>query len=228
MKSVHTSFGFALLLCSTASAITVTPSDLSPGSKYHLAFVTDGSMDATSASIADYNAFVQAQAANVGLDVIHGNPVTWRAVASTSSVHARDNIGVVDDPIYRLDDHRIANHETDLFDGTLETFTFNITQYGQAANAFVWTGSNLLGMGYNAFRLGDAVTVYGRSSTNNTLWITDSQQGSSIALPLYAISSELTVPGTAQANGMPEPASAGLLLLAGAGLLRRRRPGAIH
>jgi hypothetical protein len=61
------------------SFATVIPPNLPPGSQYRLVFVTDGVRDATSASIADYDSFVAAEAARNSLLPI----TTWHAIAGT-------------------------------------------------------------------------------------------------------------------------------------------------
>ncbi len=114
------------LLPLPALAITLVPTGLNPGDTYHLAFLTSTTRVATSFAIADYNAFVQA-AADAVVGIGAGDGFTWKAIASTSSDDARDNIGVITSPIYRLDDTLIASDESDLFDGTLLA-ALNITE----------------------------------------------------------------------------------------------------
>ncbi len=106
----------ALLLSATAySSITLVPTDLNPGDTYHLAFVTSTTRDATSSNIADYDAFRQPRTGRAGGGLEN---ISWKVTGSTATVNAIDHIGVLG-PVYRLDNPRIANDETDLFDGTL-------------------------------------------------------------------------------------------------------------
>ena len=56
---------------------------------YHLVLVTEGTRDATSSDIADYNAFVQAEAERDGA-VTQNFGIDWFVIASTATVHARD------------------------------------------------------------------------------------------------------------------------------------------
>ncbi len=75
-----------------ASAVPITvPTDLSPGDKYRLAFVTSTGRDTTSANIVDYNNFVTAHAA--GVPELAALGTTWTAIGSTVAVDARDNTG---------------------------------------------------------------------------------------------------------------------------------------
>lgn len=109
------------------------PTDLNPGDQYHLVFVTSTTRDARSSNIADYNQFVQKAAEAVGL---HG--VKWRAIASTPSVHAIDNIALTPGvPIYRFDGMRVADSSKDLFDGSLLN-PINVTETSEVIEEFVY------------------------------------------------------------------------------------------
>ena len=85
---------------SLANGEVYVPPGLSPGDRYHLAFLTAGSTDATSSNIADYNAFVQGEAAQNPSLTGTDDGVSWYAIGSTPSVHARDN-ALVAAPVYR-------------------------------------------------------------------------------------------------------------------------------
>ena len=62
--------------------------NLPPGSKYQLAFVSVGTIEAVSTNIVDYNQFVSQQAS---LNSSLPQGLTWTAIASTSSENAIDN-----------------------------------------------------------------------------------------------------------------------------------------
>jgi len=90
--------------------------------EFRMVFVTSTTRDATSSNIADYNAFVTAAANSdpilsrlTGPD---GQPVTWTAIASTSSVDAIVNTGtdgtMGDVPIYNLRWQVVADNNADL------------------------------------------------------------------------------------------------------------------
>ena len=86
---IHIAAIVAIVVVTTwARATVLVPDGLQPGDMYHLVFVTEGTRDATSIDIADYNAFVQAEAErseatteNFGID--------WFAIGSTAMVDAR-------------------------------------------------------------------------------------------------------------------------------------------
>ena len=69
----------------------LVPTKLTVGDRFRLLFVTKGSRDATSTDIETYNRFVQNQCASGGVEAIQDYCSDFRAVASTSSVSARDN-----------------------------------------------------------------------------------------------------------------------------------------
>lgn len=139
-------FGLCLLTSNPValSAATIVPDGLSPGDTYHLAFVTSGVTTATSSDIADYNAFVNEQAAL--------NPelagITWYAIVSTETVGARSNTGIVAG-VYRIDGSLVAESADTMFDATASsdavrlTSPLNVNQFGESVNgdgfASVWS-----------------------------------------------------------------------------------------
>ena len=63
----HACLVIALFLISDSAFGSIfVPDGLQPGDMYHLVFVTDGARDGESNAIADYNAFVQAEAERSG------------------------------------------------------------------------------------------------------------------------------------------------------------------
>ena len=81
------------------------PLGLQSGDQYRLVFVTSQQRDATSTNIDDYNEFVQSVAD--ASPIVGSWGLEWKAIASTVTVDARDNIGAGPDdqilPVYRLD-----------------------------------------------------------------------------------------------------------------------------
>jgi hypothetical protein len=135
----------AFLLCAdfhiqSVRGEIIKPVDLNPGDQYQLIFVTERTLDATSSEIADYNAFVTQEATrSAGLP----SNVTWKAIASTPSINAKDNAVTFDNiPIYNTHGERIASGKSDLWDGAIQ----NAIKYDQfvttLGDIFVWTGSN--------------------------------------------------------------------------------------
>lgn len=182
----------------TDAALYVPPG-LNPGDMYHLAFVTSGERDATSILIADYNGFVQAQAALnptlTGTDI----GISWRTIASTAAQDAQTNAPVLA-PVYRLDGVKIADDFADLWDGQIDA-PLSIDQFGAFKMTIVWTGSLGNGLQAPGAELGVGNVAYGNSS-NSMSWVVSGLEDSNGELhSLYALSDKLTVP-------IPEPAMA--------------------
>ena len=185
---------FMFLAVATSQASVVVPGVLQPGATYHLAFVTRDGRDATSANIADYNAFVQAQAALnpalTGTDM----GVAWKAIGSTATVAARDN-ALVEAPVFLLNGStKIADGFADMWDSSIDA-TLTLTQF--AANSFVsnWTGTAPDGLPTSGRTLGPttAFAMTGAPFTDQR-WIFNVQGDPTGVRPLYALSQKLTVP----------------------------------
>jgi hypothetical protein len=93
--------GVALATLATAgaaqAALVIVPADLAPGAQYRLVFVTDGTRDATSSDINDYNTFVTNQVTGSPLATalttagFNLGTITWKAIGSTSATSAKVN-----------------------------------------------------------------------------------------------------------------------------------------
>lgn len=113
-------------------ATVIPPISLAPGSQYQLIFVTAGTRDATSGHIADYNAFVSAEAA-----LSPSLPTTnWRAVASTA---ARNEDGTFDEitnavnnapwhglPVYNTQGVLVRSADYSIYPDGLPDFTYQL------------------------------------------------------------------------------------------------------
>jgi len=130
----------------TANAGIYVPKGLKIGQSYHLAFVTNGTRDATSNDIADYDAFVQSAADAAGLGASEG--VEWYAVGSTATVQAIDHVPV-DAPVYLLKgDRYLAKDATAFWTGSWgKSMYLNVDEYGNSVKKpyDVWTGSKNAG-----------------------------------------------------------------------------------
>jgi len=183
-----------LLTFSYAKAVDLVPSDLEQGDKYHLVFVSTTDRDATSADIADYDAHVQAaaDAAGIGVGSVLGD-IAWKAIGSTPTVHAIDHIGVVA-PVYRLDGTRVADGESDLWDGGIIEPVL-ITETGLQISEHVWTGTGTNGISPGSRSLGgsNASAVFGETWTTDHQWVADDDQGRTEMNHIYGISPAFTV-----------------------------------
>ncbi len=135
------------------SSQVVPPRGLAPGSQYQLLFVTQGTRDALSANIADYNAFVTAEAV---LSPALPSGVAWHAVGWTASVSAPVNAPSSGLPVYDTHGILLVPAGTGLYAGWMP-LTQILDQFGEpSSSGYVWTGA--YGPGYSnpsRFYLGD-------------------------------------------------------------------------
>lgn len=215
-----------LLLCAVSLPVCagpVVPAGLSPGDKYQLVFITDGTINAMSADIAVYNAFAQAQAelnpSLTGTDM----GAQWKALVSTPTIDANANAVVgANTPVYLLNGTKIADGFADMWDQSVDALV-NVNQYNAAAtNKMVWTGSFATGTGAAMFQMGGSgqSAIRGSNAFSNTFWFYNNSENPQTLSPLYVLSGEFTVP-------VPEPGTMvtfatgfGLFALT---LIRRRR-----
>ena len=239
-RSLATIAVAAILLPASITSAGVIPVGLNPGDTYHLVFVTDGTRDAMSINIEDYNDFVQAEAALnpaiTGTDI----GVQYHAIASTATVDARDN-APVSAPVYRTDGTTlVATGFADMWDRTILE-SINLNQWSTTYSGHVWTGSYANGYGVNThpdYVFGGPWVLghYGGVSTQSRAQLGATNHGelapwifrefftSTITneYPLYALSDPLVVPVP-----VPEPSSlvifaTGGIVLAGWSWRRRR------
>lgn len=201
----------ALLTATTliATATAQVPPGLNPGDSYRILVVTQAMRDATSANIADYDAFVQADVAASPLASISTN---WRALASTPGVEAYahtetdpNNQGV---PVYLPNGIKITDDYNDLWDGNIQNAP-NITTMGNApANDRIWTGTSVY-WGTAQAPLGNSDPTYGGNSLSGDpgftgqIWMWANYLPQTQLHPLYAISDVITIAGHAERLGTP-------------------------
>jgi hypothetical protein len=207
---------FILSQQGTAAPITV-PTSLLPGAQYRLAFVTDGTRDAISSSIADYDSFVSAEASTES----SLSSISWQVIGSTTSVSAPDHTGTAPAdypgvPIFLLNGAKLVDDYSDLWDGSLD-LPLSIDQHGAPLSSRVWSGTYSSGLA--GFPLGATyLPGTGLSTSDDSQWIAAAPIGppAYFPLPLYAISEVLTIP-------VPEPAAVALVALALVSFLIVRR-----
>jgi len=236
MKLHHIlSAGVALATLGTGAAqaaLVIVPADLAPGAQYRLVFVTDGTRDATSTNIDDYNKFVtnDARGGTPGIDTaldvalnaagFNPNTIEWKAIGSTDSVAARDNTGTNPSstgvPIYLIDGNRVANNNADLWDGSILT-GIDRTPQESVGFFFVWSGTSDDGT-VNAWggALGSNVAIVGVAGAFlGSGWIDESGKSGSEVSQFYGISTVLTVPTPAVTVPEPTPSLLGFITLGG-------------
>ena len=217
-SSLLFSLALSIVLPTATHASLYVPAGLSPGDTYQLVFVTDGGIAATSSDVSTYNDFAQSEAALSSITGT-GDGIVYSAIVSTSTVDARNNALVVG-PVYNLNGELVATGFTDIWDGGLES-EINRDQFGASIGGkIVWTGSDQDGYGVSSFELGSggisdtATPVSGNSGRDGDKWI-DQQRGAIDATSehrIYALSSEITVPGS---EPIPEPSAVVIWTLLG-------------
>jgi hypothetical protein len=207
-------FGFGVGGWCDAGVVLQTPSGLTAGDTFRFVFLTDGTTNAESTIIADYNAFVNAQA---GAATYNGSVVSWVAIGSTATVNAIDNVGQTLTPVYLADGTLVTTNTTStgLWSQTLHhTIDENLT--GSAApQSLVWTGTDGVGIGLGAaFALGGFDgSAAGADFRQDSGWVFAGTNDTNGLAPMYGISRVLTVPAT---SVVPEPST---LLMAGTGVI---------
>jgi hypothetical protein len=200
-------------LPNAGSALT-TPAGLSPGDTFRFVFVTDGTTAATSSNIADYNAFVNAQAEGA---TYNGATVSWVAIGSTATTNAIQNVGQTDMSVYLADGSLVTKSTTStgLWSFSLiNPINEDLSGTPPFSGAEVWTGTGPDGK--LADPLGSLLINAGVADQQVSTWVAfTSLPLTSSALFMYVISSILTVQGTA----VPEPTSLVMLAIGVFGLL---------
>lgn len=213
------------------AAAVIVPSGLNANDNYRLAFTTSTTRDGSSATVADYNSFVDT----------HGDTAVssaWTAIASTPTVDARDNTSTQSGSegasfvgIFNLAGELLAatyaafwNITDDLDNG----LNYDETGTAISGSLGVWTGTQAAGQGESDEELGNLGSnqpVHGDASLLNSGdinsspeaivgWVSGNTQPSSSHLRLYGISDILTVPEPPNPMPVPEPGS---LILASIG-----------
>jgi hypothetical protein len=185
----------AALMTQSASALVVTqPTSLLPGDQYRLAFVTSTTTPATDTDIGFYNNFVDLLG---DANVIASD---WRAMASTSAIHANVNTGSfvgapVDVPIFLLNDTKLVDGNGDLWDDTLDT-SLKITDLGNTiSDEEIWTGTSSVGLSGCTFTcaLGSLQPLFGLAHSVDGKWTNTGLFGNpDDSNRLYAMSGVLT------------------------------------
>ena len=119
------------LFLNNAAFAQFVPPDLNPGDMYHLVFVTEGTADAlvgkeiNEVTLADYDAFVQAEAAINPALTGTDQGIQYRAIVTAweephgEETTARDHTAV-QAAVYRFDGERVADGEEDMWDGRIQ------------------------------------------------------------------------------------------------------------
>lgn len=215
-------------VASQASATPInlaTPAGLNPGDPFRFLFVTAATIAGTSSDIATYNSFVQSQGSGARYN---GVTVNWKAIGTTATVNARDNVGGYGSlvPVYLPSGVRIADDMGITGKGLWSGFLYSAPDElldGTAANATPWTGTrNWGGVADSLGTLGQSSAAIGQSS-QSFFWSARFGNYTTSSYAMFGVSEQLTATAA-----VPEidPAGIGSMLAligGGLGLLERRR-----
>jgi len=159
--------------CSLAGILA--PPGVLPGETYQLVFVTSAGRDATDPNIQAYNNFVQGIADGAGIGNTEG--VQWKAIASTETVHARDN-ALVAGRVFDTVGNLVADDFSDMWDGDIDSFRISYDENSNLVTSAspdfpireVWTGTLADGTsaGFSG-ALGSAEGPTSRATVGNAL-----------------------------------------------------------
>ncbi len=188
------------------------PASIGPdGGDFRLLFLTQGTRDATSADIADYDAFVQASASGSHAGGAHSavRPYAslFKAVASTATVNARVHTGMdwsnpsdLDAPIHWLNGPQAITNNQFFWvapwvnwDTSDRRNAAGVVPTGSATTSHVWTGTDTIGEKSFPGHLGatdaSTLTVTACPKTSGaTTGIFCSNALQATSLPLYGVS----------------------------------------
>ena len=207
-------------LASTDSPLTEVPANwaliptgLTTSDTFRLLFLTATTHDPDSSDIADYNTYVQAQAAAGHAD-IQAYSAGFRVVGSTASVDARDNTATTGAgvPIHWLDGTKVADDYADFYDGSWDDEANPSARGGDMISPDrVWTGSG--SDGTEKFTSGNLSRAFGATGNlvgtgrldNSSAGPLDSDESFSpnTNYRYYALSSVFAV-GSEVVNSAPE------------------------
>ena len=181
------------------------PSGVNAGDSFRLIFITSSGRSATPTGIDTYNQFVQGRA-NAGHRAIRPYGGGFRAVASTGTVHARDNACATGTGvrIHWLNGSKVADNYADFFDNSWDDETNLKNESGNARSiprgTGVWTGSQSNGTISGQAYLGTSERSAIAGRLNNPTYgpFTGILAPKTNNYPLYALSQVFKVPTLAE------------------------------
>ena len=153
------------------------PKGLQGGDQFRIIFVTPGTTNAVSSDISTYDDFVNSQA---GGATYNGQLIHWSAIGSTTTVDARDHIGLTSSGVYLADGTQIATSAMQAPGGLwwaepLLAQPIEDLSGNQFTSGFVWTGTCGIGTQYATYVSGYGLVNWGLGSNviltvNNTVY----------------------------------------------------------
>ena len=142
---------------------SLVPSDLGPGDRFRLLFVSSGQRNSAIVNISSYNTFIQDQAASGHADIQQYSSI-FRVVGSTLAVDARDNTATTYTdadkgvPVYWLNGDKVADDYEDFYDGSWSTESTWRAETGQIGELGDDAGNVLTGSDHDGTEAFDGTT----------------------------------------------------------------------
>ena len=123
---------------------SLKPAGIGPGERFRLIFLTSTKRNAASSNIETYNTFVQNRAA-AGHANIQDHSSRFKVIGCTQAVDARDNTGTNTNgpgvPIYWVSGNKVADSDTDFYDGSWDDEANDRNELGNDAHDTSQTGN---------------------------------------------------------------------------------------
>lgn len=210
--------GASLGLIPSAVAAPLIPAGLKPGDTYHLIFATSTLQPGNFGGIAAGDNIVNTLANVTGTKTA---TAPYRAILSDSTSDAINLTSFLSgggSPIYNTQGQLVSNSYANMFLGSATALVNPIRydEFGNGVNLGSWTGTDSSGLhngnSFSDWTGGPGPGTRGGVLLTSSQWVNSGANSTHIqALRLYGISSMLTVP-------VPEPSSAALIGLLGAGV----------
>lgn len=202
-----------------------------PGESFRWVFVTSGLTAAVSPDITYYNWFINDWLMPpIAATPIYGvagkdtlGEIQWKAIVSTPTTNAIDNMVSSSTPIYTPLGTRVADTTQGMFDSPLLA-PIRFTEWGEEPQTqlpLVWTGTQWDGTKDPVYMLGgpNQAGVVGVRTWTGSFWVDFATEEAPKLYPLYAISEELTLVPASSALML---AATGLLSMLGLKRLRHK------
>ncbi len=167
-----------------------TPTTLHGGDQFRIIFVTPDKITGSSPTIGDYNNFVNTEAAGA---TYNGVTIHWSAVVSTTTVNARDNIGLTASGVYLANGNEVATSADTSGGGLWDASTPLINQpvTDLSNNSYsgntVWTGTTGIGTTFKS-ATGGNIYNWGLGNSQSPIIIGGTDFSSNVGVGLLSSS----------------------------------------
>lgn len=229
LRSILAAVAIVLSMSASSRATDILPpAGLNPGDTFRFIIVSSTTVAAYNSSSASYyDSFIATDTTGY---TYGGQSISWKALVSTSSVAAKDNIGGFNTsvPVYLVTGTKVANNmgttSNGLWSSSLLAAVSRDIAGTNVGSTNVVTGTKADGTSETSGGvLGGVAPYYGKSDLTNASWLHLSYSTAGFGSPfrIYGVSNELTV------AAVPEPSTWALCAIAtgvlGVASYRRKR-----